>query len=82
MSDVFRTPDERFDALPEFPFEPHYLDQDGLRMHYLDAGEGNPVLTLHGEPLNRDHGEPARLIAPNRPGVLQTKWLSRLEVAA
>ncbi|MBU2076234.1 MAG: molybdopterin-dependent oxidoreductase, partial [Actinobacteria bacterium] len=25
------------------------------------------------------HGYPARLIAPNRPGVLQTKWLSRLE---
>ena len=31
---------------------------------------------------HRDHGEPARLIAPNRPGVLQTKWLSRLEVSA
>ena len=48
--DVFRTPDERFDGLPEFAFEPHYLDQDGLRMHYLDEGEGEPVLLLHGEP--------------------------------
>ena len=39
-------------------------------------------LESHGDPLDRDHGEPARLMAPNRPGVLQTKWLSRLEVAA
>jgi len=27
-----------------------------------------------------DHGYPARMIAPGRPGVLQTKWLSKLEV--
>ncbi len=47
---VFRTPAERFAALPGFPFEPHYLDQDGLRMQYLDEGEGDPVLCLHGEP--------------------------------
>jgi len=47
---VFRTPDERFAGLPGFPFEPHYLDQDGLRMHYLDEGTGDPVLCLHGEP--------------------------------
>jgi haloalkane dehalogenase len=47
---VFRTPDERFAGLPGFPFEPHYLEQDGLRMHYLDEGSGDPVLCLHGEP--------------------------------
>jgi haloalkane dehalogenase len=47
---VYRTPDARFANLPDFPFEPHYLDQDGLRMHYLDEGEGAPVLLLHGEP--------------------------------
>jgi haloalkane dehalogenase len=47
---VYRTPDRRFDGLPDFGFEPHYLDQDGLRMHYLDEGEGDPVLLLHGEP--------------------------------
>ena len=39
------------------------------------------ALKLGGEPLSIDHGFPCRLIAPNRPGVLQTKWLSRLEVA-
>ena len=48
--DVYRTPDERFAGLPEFPYEPHYLEQDGLRLHYLDEGAGDPVLLLHGEP--------------------------------
>jgi haloalkane dehalogenase len=47
---VYRTPEERFEGLPDFPFAPRYLDQDGLRMHYLDEGAGDPVLCLHGEP--------------------------------
>ncbi len=38
------------------------------------------ALKLNGETLNIDHGYPCRLIAPTRPGVLQTKWLSRIEV--
>lgn len=38
------------------------------------------ALRLGGEPLDIDHGYPARMIAPGRPGVLQTKWLSSLEV--
>ncbi|HEY4267930.1 MAG TPA: molybdopterin-dependent oxidoreductase [Galbitalea sp.] len=37
------------------------------------------ALELNGEVLDIDHGYPARMIAPARPGVLQTKWLSRLE---
>ncbi len=40
------------------------------------------ALTLNGEPLAIDHGFPCRLIAPNRPGVLQTKWVNRLELLA
>jgi hypothetical protein len=40
------------------------------------------ALELNGEVLDLDHGYPARLIAPARPGVRQTKWLSRLEVQA
>ena len=48
--EVYRTPDERFHDLPGYPFEPNYLDQDGLRMHYVDDGAGSPVLLLHGEP--------------------------------
>jgi haloalkane dehalogenase len=47
---VYRTPDERFDGLPGYGFEPAYLEQDGLRMHYVDEGAGDPVLLLHGEP--------------------------------
>lgn len=39
------------------------------------------ALRLNGETLDLDHGYPCRLIAPSRPGVLQTKWLSRIEVA-
>jgi hypothetical protein len=39
------------------------------------------ALELAGEPLHIDHGYPVRLIGPNRPGVLQTKWVARLVVA-
>lgn len=38
------------------------------------------ALRINGEDLAPDHGYPCRIIAPNRPGVLQTKWVSRLEV--
>ncbi|ROO87719.1 DMSO/TMAO reductase YedYZ molybdopterin-dependent catalytic subunit [Actinocorallia herbida] len=37
------------------------------------------ALRVNGEILAPDHGHPARIIAPNRPGVLQTKWVDRLE---
>jgi len=54
---VVRTPDERFEALPDFPFEPHYVEIDDgeggrLRVHYVDEGprDGHTVLLLHGEP--------------------------------
>ncbi|GAA1927862.1 molybdopterin-dependent oxidoreductase [Nocardioides lentus] len=40
------------------------------------------ALGLDGEALALDHGFPCRVIAPNRPGVLQTKWVTRLEVLA
>jgi cis-3-alkyl-4-acyloxetan-2-one decarboxylase len=33
-----------------YPFTGHYLDLDGIRMHYLDEGEGGPVVMLHGNP--------------------------------
>ena len=46
------------------------------------AGRDDCLLALeaNGEVLHPDHGAPVRLIAPNRPGVLQTKWVTRLEV--
>lgn len=50
--DVLRTPDDRFEGLTGYAFEPHYADVDGLRMHYVDEGprDGAPVVLLHGEP--------------------------------
>jgi len=47
----YRTPDDRFDGLVDFPYAPNYVAvRDDLRMHYVDEGEGSPVLCLHGEP--------------------------------
>jgi haloalkane dehalogenase len=47
-----RTPDDRFANLPGYNFAPHYVEIDGLRVHYLDEGPKSsaPVLLLHGEP--------------------------------
>ncbi|MFI0408955.1 molybdopterin-dependent oxidoreductase [Actinomadura sp. 3N508] len=62
------------------------LQASGLyRTSLLDPGHWHDPLTLlalelNGEPLDLDHGHPCRLIAPNRPGVLQTKWVHRLVV--
>ncbi|MBB3733041.1 haloalkane dehalogenase [Nonomuraea dietziae] len=52
---ILRTPDDRFENLPDFPFEPHYVElDDGIRVHYLDERperpSGETVLLLHGEP--------------------------------
>ena len=50
--EIIRTPDERFANLPGYPFAPHYVEIDGLRIHYVDEGprDAPPVLMLHGEP--------------------------------
>lgn len=48
-----RTPDERFNGLPDYPFEPNYATVgDDLRLHYVDEGakSARPVLMMHGEP--------------------------------
>ena len=50
--EILRTPDDRFAGLPGYPFQPHYVEVDGLRIHVVDEGprDGQPVLMLHGEP--------------------------------
>jgi pimeloyl-ACP methyl ester carboxylesterase len=55
--EALRTPEERFAVLPNFPFEPRYLEDlpgfEGLRLHYVDEGPRdaeNLFLCLHGEP--------------------------------
>lgn len=47
-----RTPDSRFENLPDYDFRPNYVDVDTMRVHYLDEGprDGDIVLLLHGEP--------------------------------
>lgn len=47
---ILTTPQERFANLPDFPFEPHYTEIDGLRICHVEAGSGPVVLLLHGEP--------------------------------
>jgi len=54
---ILRTPEDRFENLPGYPFWPHYTtiedpDLDSLRMHHVEEGpkDGPPVLLLHGEP--------------------------------
>jgi haloalkane dehalogenase len=47
---VLRTPDERFSDLPGFPYQPRYIEINGMRVHYVDEGSGEVVLCLHGEP--------------------------------
>ena len=77
MTDAIRTPEELLADLPDFPFESHYRDYDGLRLAHLDEGQGPPVIFFHGEPTwsflwrkvippVRDAG--FRCIAPDLPG--------------
>jgi haloalkane dehalogenase len=79
--DVFRTPEERFDGLPGYDFEPHYAEVDGLRLHYVDErppqNDGSPIVCFHGEPtwafLYRKMLRPLvdagqRVICPDLPG--------------
>jgi haloalkane dehalogenase len=47
---VLRTPEDRFTSLPGFPYEPHYVEIEGLRMAFVEHGDGDPILMLHGEP--------------------------------
>jgi haloalkane dehalogenase len=85
--DFYRTPDERFEGLPGYDFEPRYLEHDGLRMHYLEEGSGDPVLLLHGEPtwsfLYRRMIPPlarvARVVAPDYLGCGRSDKPTRIE---
>jgi haloalkane dehalogenase len=70
---IIRTPRERFDNLPDFPFTPRFVEVGGFTIHYVDEGSGEPILLLHGEPtwsflyrkmigpLSRQH----RVLAPD-----------------
>lgn len=77
MPEAVRTPDERLENLPQFPFKPHFREHDGLRLAHLDEGAGPPVVFFHGEPtwsfLWRKVIPPVleagyRCVAPDLPG--------------
>jgi DMSO/TMAO reductase YedYZ molybdopterin-dependent catalytic subunit len=78
---------ERAGASPDARVRVHSLQQ---RLAYassdLDPAQARDpdtllALEVAGEPLHLDHGYPVRLIGPNRPGVQQTKWVTRLVVS-
>jgi haloalkane dehalogenase len=53
VTEVLRTPDERFASLPGWGFEPRYVEVGvGIRVHFVDEGprDGDVVVLLHGEP--------------------------------
>jgi hypothetical protein len=61
------------------------VERVGYNHSFVDGPQlGAALLATHlnGERINLDHGYPLRLIAPNRPGVLNTKWLQRIEIVA
>ncbi len=76
----------RADASGDATVTVHSLQQDFAyrtsNLNHLEARDPDALLALHvdGAPLHVDHGYPLRLIGPNRPGVMQTKWVTRLEV--
>lgn len=52
VGEVIRTPDNAFANLEDYPFEPHYVDSLGYRIHYVDEGpkDGQVILLMHGQP--------------------------------
>ena len=52
VNDFLRTPEDRFQNLPDFPYQPHYTLVGGLRVAHIDEGpkDGPVVLLMHGEP--------------------------------
>ena len=49
---LLSTPEERFENLPDFRFDPHFIKVDGIKIHYLDEGnkKAEVILLMHGEP--------------------------------
>ena len=66
----------------EFPFESHYVDLHGSKMHYVGEGEGDPILFLHGNPTSSylwrnviPHvASLGRAIAPDLIGMGKSHW--------
>ena len=63
-------------SLDLYPFAAHYLDRGGVRYHYVDEGQGEPIVFVHGNPtwsfffrdLLRDLRSDYRVVAPDHIG--------------
>lgn len=76
-TESFRTPETRFERLPGYPWRSHHCATESVRVAYVDEGEGEPVVLLHGVPtwayvwrsvLDVLIGAGYRCIAPDLPG--------------
>jgi len=52
VGEIVRTPESRFENLPDYPFQPNYVEVEGYRIHYVDEGprDGSVILLMHGQP--------------------------------
>ena len=81
--EIYLTPPERtlHASASVESFQPYgsYRTSD---LNHFQAHDPDTLLAMqvNGEPLAADHGYPLRLIAPDRPGVMQTKWIKTLVV--
>jgi len=52
VGEIVRTPESQFENLPDYAFEPNYVEVKGYRIHYVDQGpkDGPVVLLMHGQP--------------------------------
>lgn len=85
LSDVLALVDAAPDSdvtVSSFQENGAYYTVNTLQKNFAADDRTLLALGLDGEALALDHGYPCRLIAPNRPGVLQTKWLGSIEVQA
>ncbi len=64
MTEAYRTPDERFEGLAGFEYQPSYRSAGDLRVAHVETGDGPPVVMIHGEPswsyIWRDVAPPVR----------------------
>ena len=48
--EILKTDLKRFNSIKDFPYKENYVEFDNLQMHYIDEGNGEIILALHGEP--------------------------------
>ena len=51
--EILRTPESRFEAIDDYPYEPVWRQWEGLNLAHVDGGGGPPVLLLHAPHGNR-----------------------------